>query len=297
MSNERITTAHIDHYKTHGYTIVENFLCAEELAAAREEIEGYLPGWIGYAESPDGKRPTGWDAPARSRRTARFPFPGSALNAITLHPELLRFAGIMAGGHPLFCEQSDLSFKCTGHQADMDQPMHVDYANHTLAYPPAVPAYWQTTYLLYYTDVDEGSAPTAVCSKTHYPDDLLWPAMHTPGERPELYSHEVLATVPAGSLLAYSVRTYHRGTTFTRESARVAQFISYAPAGCPWVGIVGWSEQAIRSDFRSWIEQATLAERSLLGFPPPGDRYWTDETLAGVSARYPGMDMSPYREK
>lgn len=295
MSSERITAAHVDHYRTHGFVVVENFLTADELAAAHQEIEDFQPGWLAYAAHPDGNRPSGWDTPPRSRRTLRFPFPGSALNAITLHPELQRFAALMAGGRPLFCEQSDLSFKCTGHAADMDQHMHVDYANHTLVYPPADPAYWQTTYLLYYTDVDAGSAPTAVCSRTHYVDELLWPAMHAPDERPDLYRHETLATVPAGSLLAYSVRTFHRGTAFTREAARVAQFISYAPAGCPWLGIVGWPEQAIRSSFRDWVEQASVAERALLGFPAPGDPYWTEETLAGVAARYPGMDMGPYR--
>ncbi len=294
MAPERFTPDHVDHYREHGYVIIESFLTEEELSAARREIDGYIPGWLAYAANPDGNRPAKWDEPPRSRRNVRFPFPGSALNAITTHPELIRFASVMAGGGELFCEQSDLSYKCTGHYGDVDQHMHLDYGNHTLVYPPADPAYWQTTYLVYYTDVDEGSAPTAVCSRTNYADELLWPAVHAPEERGDLYEREIKATVPAGSLLAYSVRTYHRGTAFTREAARVAHFISYAPARCPWVGIIGWSEQAIRPDFRSWIEGASPAERTLLGFPAPGDPYWSEETLAGVAARYPGMDLSPY---
>ena len=43
--------------------------------------------------------------------------------------------------------------------------------------------------------------------------------------------------------------------------------------------------------------QATLEERELLGFPAPGDDYWSEETLAGVAARFPSMDMQPYRTK
>jgi hypothetical protein len=39
-----------------------------------------------------------------------------------------------------------------------------------------------------------------------------------------------------------------------------------------------------------------VRERDLFGFPRPGDEYWDDQTLVDVSARYPGMDMSPYRE-
>ena len=32
-----------------------------------------------------------------------------------------------------------------------------------------------------------------------------------------------------------------------------------------------------------------------LGFPKPGDPYWTAETLAGVAARYPSLDMTPWQ--
>jgi hypothetical protein len=292
----RFTDAHVDHYREHGFVLIENFLSSEELDAAREEIETYIPGWLDYAANPDGNRPEGWDEPRRSRRNMRFPFRGTALNAITLHPELRRFAATMSGSDELFCEQSDLTYKCTGHYGDADQHMHLDYPNHTLVYPPADPCYWQTTYLLYYTDVDEGCAPTAACSWRLYNDELRWPAVYSPEERAELYENEVRAEVPAGSLLAYSVRTFHRGTVFTREAARVGHFISYAPAKCPWVGIVGWSEQGVRREFQPWIERATVEERTLLGFPEPGDPYWSEETLRGVQARFPGMDLSPYAE-
>jgi hypothetical protein len=39
----------------------------------------------------------------------------------------------------------------------------------------------------------------------------------------------------------------------------------------------------------------SVRQRDLFGFPPPGSDYWTQETLAGVAARYPAMDMTPYR--
>jgi len=293
---ERFNDSHVAHYREHGYALIEDFLTSEELAAAREEIETYIPGWLDYAANPDGNRPPGWDEPLRSRRNMRFPFKGEALNGITLHPELRRFASVMNGSDALFCEQSDLTYKCTGHYGDNDQHMHLDYPNHTLVYPPSDPAYWQTTFLLYYTDVDEGSAPTAVCSRQFYEDELLWPPVYSPEDRSEFYENEVKATVPAGSLLAYSVRTFHRGTAFTREAARVGHFISYSPAKCPWVGIVGWPEQGVRREYRPWVENASVAERALLGFPEPGDPYWTEETLRGVQARFPKMNLSPYAE-
>ena len=34
----------------------------------------------------------------------------------------------------------------------------------------------------------------------------------------------------------------------------------------------------------------------MLGFPAPGHPYWTAQTLAGVAARYPMLDLSPWRD-
>ncbi len=290
-----IESKDIAHYHEHGYVVIKNFLSKEELDNARRELEDLIPGWIEYSDDPQGRKPNGWDLPERSRRTMRFPFSGEYLNRITLHPDLQAFASILANGEEIVCEQSDLSYKCKGHSADVEQPMHLDYPNHTLAYPPNNPKYWQTAYLIYYTDVRLHQAPTAVCSWKHYRDEILWPTSYTLEKRPELYKNEVKITVPAGSILAYSMRTFHRGTAFLSDGARIGQFVTYAPRAPRWLGIVGWAEQGQYSRFAPWIENATPDERELLGFPRPGDNYWTEETLKGVSARYPNMDMTPYR--
>ena len=296
---QRIDQAHFDHYRQHGYAVVENFLTAEELSGALEEWRQILPGWVEYCQDPSAPKPDNWQRPGRplNVQAYRFPFPGSYLNAITLHPDLIELASRAAGGSEMFCEQSHLSFKCKGHFADQDQGMHCDYGNHTLAYPPDDPAYWQTAYLLYYTQVTAEHAPTAVCSRRHYPEKILWPAHYSRDARPQLYANEVKVVVPAGSLLVYSMRTFHRGTPFLADGGRLAHFITYAPAAWKWLGIVGWSAQAIKPEFRAWVEAATPAERELFGFPPPGHPYWTEETLAGVGARYPKMDLTAYRER
>jgi hypothetical protein len=46
------------------------------------------------------------------------------------------------------------------------------------------------------------------------------------------------------------------------------------------------------------ISEASVEQRSVLGFPAPGHTYWTLQTIAAVGARYEvfGMDMSAYRE-
>ena len=40
---------------------------------------------------------------------------------------------------------------------------------------------------------------------------------------------------------------------------------------------------------------ASVRERDLFGFPPPGHEYWNEQTVHDVGRRYKGMDMEPYR--
>jgi hypothetical protein len=40
----------------------------------------------------------------------------------------------------------------------------------------------------------------------------------------------------------------------------------------------------------------TVQQLTVLGFPEPGHPYWTEETLRGVAARYPLLDMTPWRQ-
>ena len=46
------------------------------------------------------------------------------------------------------------------------------------------------------------------------------------------------------------------------------------------------------------IAQASVDQRTVLGFPPPGHDYWSPETVAAVEARYQafGIDMTAYKK-
>jgi len=46
----------------------------------------------------------------------------------------------------------------------------------------------------------------------------------------------------------------------------------------------------------SILESTTPREREFVGFPPVADPYGNTESIANVGLRYPGMDMTPYRE-
>ena len=58
---------------------------------------------------------------------------------------------------------------------------------------------------------------------------------------------------------------------------------------------MAWPKQSPER-WAKFVPQCTVRQRDLFGFPRPGDPYWTEDTLEGVAARYPGIDLAPYRE-
>jgi hypothetical protein len=75
-----------------------------------------------------------------------------------------------------------------------------------------------------------------------------------------------------------------------------------APARCWWTsspaagpGRARWRGRTRRLSV-DWVEamvRMTPRERTLFGFPAPGDPYWDEQTDVGL--RYPDMDMAPSR--
>jgi hypothetical protein len=121
----------------------------------------------------------------------------------------------------------------------------------------------------------------------------IWPMVLKPGE---LHEHEVALTGAAGTLILYQTHVLHRGSNFrASEASRFIYMTDFKRRGDAWTGKQAWPDHAIRPGWSEAIAAMSVRERNLFGFPPPGSDYWTPETLAGVAARYPGMDMAAYR--
>jgi hypothetical protein len=71
--------------------------------------------------------------------------------------------------------------------------------------------------------------------------------------------------------------------------------VAFKPVGTDWLGYHAWPGAAEGMAWHRFMRQATLRQLTVLGFPEPGHPYWNDETLRGVAARYPGLDMTPWR--
>jgi hypothetical protein len=116
-------------------------------------------------------------------------------------------------------------------------------------------------------------------------------------EYAHLYDAEVPAVGGSGSVLAYRPDVYHRGVRMTApDAARFMLHVSFKPADTDWLGSQAWPGAAEGMAWHRFMQGANVRQLSMLGFPPPGHSYWNAETLRGVAARYPLLDMAPWRE-
>jgi hypothetical protein len=63
----------------------------------------------------------------------------------------------------------------------------------------------------------------------------------------------------------------------------------------PWKGFQCWPRQGEDAALHELIIRASPRQRTLLGFPAPGDPYWTKQTIEAITRRYIGFDPTPYQ--
>lgn len=292
MSVPRVSEEQLAHWREHGYVLLERFLTAEELDRARADIAYYMPSWEEYAAAPARYRPL---LEKRGLVVNEFPFAGDTLNDICTHPDLVALAEHLFGITDIALSHSQLVGKYAG-TANYEQSLHLDYPNNTLAYPKNDLSIFDLPMILYYSDVTVDLGPTYVLSRQHAPEPPL-PRQLTRDEHPDRYHHEIPATVPAGSILLYSMRTYHRGSAMhATAGARFTHHMALRAGAYRWLGQSAFQNKGGSPEMDRFIQHATPRQRELVGFPPPGHAYWDEETLAGIAGRYPQMDMTPYRD-
>jgi hypothetical protein len=274
---------------------------ADELAAAQEAL------WLHFP------RPEEYFAdPAAHARLAASPFAGIVggpwrswdLNRLAFHPGLLDLAERFLGSADLRLYDAELWAKYAG-AADYDQQHHRDLGNHSLVVPKrSAPATQLTSWILL-SDVGEEDGPTKVVPLTIGESVPYWPG--TLGGSANDYvtnylpagafaDEEVSVTGPAGTLFSFRTDMVHRASGMTAErSARFTLLAHYDVWGPRWTGRAAWPARALGANWGELIEKATPRERSVFGFPDPGDPYWDEQTLADTQARYPGADLTPYR--
>jgi ectoine hydroxylase-related dioxygenase (phytanoyl-CoA dioxygenase family) len=292
MTRDRISEQHEAFLTKHGYVIVPKFLTGDELAAAQREMLLYFPTAQELAERPNRY---GWIHDDPENLQIEFPFAADALNHISTHPQIIAFVERLLGTPQVLLSQAAIWAKYAG-TASFEQTMHLDYEGNTLVVPRDDGDYRQVNMILYYTDVPVELGPTFVVSQEKTRGQGLWPPFRPRKKYPALYRDERPVLAEAGDLLIFSMRTFHRAGEITADAGvRFSHHLVYRSASHAFNGYHQYSHFGEKPEMKRFIERATPRQREVLGFPPPGDSYWTGETLEAVQARYPELDMEPYK--
>lgn len=285
----KISAEHLDQWRRDGYTLVERFLAAPELAAARADLDQVFPNWYVYSAAPHL-----FGSESMAGYSVEMPFLGPTANMVALHPDLIDFAERALGTREIVLTQS-LAWAKYWSEHDFEQVMHADYMNCSILYPAASKPAEQVTMILYFDDLAPDLGPTCVVPRSATGDLTLVPALFPKTVDAGLYRIEKPILAPKGSLLLYDLRTLHRGTGITRPAGmRLTLHIMFRRADAPWVGYRAWANHGYYAELKEVVERSTIRQREVMGVPAPGHPYWNTETLTGMAMRYPAMDLEAY---
>lgn len=297
----RFSAEHIAQWRQEGFVVIERFFDPREYEPVLADFEALYhdagkDAGVGAARQLNQSND---DAANRARQFKNIhvlPYQGSsAINLISLHPELIAFARALLGAGDVRLYQSHTWAKYTG-EADYDQEFHCDYGNHTLLVPADDPALRTVDFILYFTDVTKEHGALRYVTKPDVLAALGRPALSAHGdeEQAALHERERAVEVPAGSLVAHGIDTIHRGSNLTAPNGRrFSMTVGYKAAGNDLIGFHVWQA----SHNRPWhniFNHASPEQLACLGIPKPGDPFWTRRTLELAQSRWPGWDMREY---
>jgi hypothetical protein len=285
----RLSETTLDEVREQGFALVEGFLAPDELKAAQEALWLHFPKPEDYFDDPERHADF---ARSQFAGVEEFPYRSWDLNRLAFHPDLVDAAERYLGTTDLHLYKVELWAKYAG-AVDYDQPLHRDYGSHSLVVPRSGDRYQQLTTFIFLSDVTGEDGPTRIVPYARGKDVPFTPLYLEFGA---LADAEVSAVGPAGSLLVYRTDILHRGSDFTAAGrSRFSILADFQVRGTTWGGKMAWPKQAPQRWARL-IPQCSVRQRDLFGFPRPGDDYWNEQALADVALRYPGIDMTPYRE-
>lgn len=301
MSNDRFTQAHIDQWRQEGFVIIPDFFSAQEIAPIVTDYEriygkkgaGDFAGRELNLKEEDGQ---GAFRNNQFKNIDILPYDGSIeMNLISLHPALIEFAKQVLCSDDVHLYQSHTWAKYTG-EADYDQAHHCDFRNHTLTVPADSPSQRTADIVIYLTDVTDAHGALHYVTKPDADSVLREGAIWgpEPEQQAQLRLKERSAAGTAGTLVAHSIDTFHRGTNLTLPGGyRYTMTVGYKAAGNDMIGYSTWQDSA-EKPWDKIFNNATPQQLQCLGIPKPGDTFWSQRTLKLTQARWPNWDMQQY---
>ncbi|HEY2177542.1 MAG TPA: phytanoyl-CoA dioxygenase family protein [Caulobacteraceae bacterium] len=284
----RVSDAKLAEVWDQGFTIVEDFLDAETLAAAREALWGVYPRPEDYFADPAAHPRF---AKSQFAGLRYYPYDSWDLNRVAAYPDLVDAAERFLRSADIEIYKVELWAKYAG-AINYDQMHHRDYGNHTLVVPRADGRHTQMTTFILLSDVTEVDGPTKLVPLGHGAEVPIHPRQLPFGA---LADKEVSAEAPAGSLLIYKTDVLHRGSDFGAPGrSRFVMLVDFQERGWRWNGKMSWPDHAEKKGMAEAMVRMSPRQRDLFGWPPPDSDYWNAQTLRDVAIRYPGIDLTPY---
>jgi hypothetical protein len=277
-----------------GWCLIERAIPEDDLRAAQDALRRLFP----TAEEMDEGDNLG-SSPWRSWDAAwpEFPFKSSRLNRLVVHDVMLDTAEQLLRTDDVRLYLALASAKYANQPSGFNQLLHADYPNHTLVVPRTDAGYQHAEFLVYLSDVSTRNGATRLVSRRSTAGIPVERHTLNLEDHASLYEESRDASAPAGSIVAYRPDVYHRSVDISEpRTSRFLLHVAFKPAHTEWIGYQAWPFKGLSPEWHKFVQAATPRQLAVLGFPRPGHPYWTPQTLDGVAARYPDLDMGPWRD-
>jgi len=279
-----------------GWCVIPAAIPPADLLAAQNAVAHLFP----TAEEMDSGVSNERTEPWRTTFDAKwpeFPYRSRALSRLPFCDVVLEVATSFLRSDDLRLYMSTVTAKYANQSSGYNQLLHADFPNHSILVPQLDDRYPQLELFVYLSDVSATNGATRMVSRrktAHIPIER-----HTLSyaEYPDLYDDPAEASGPAGSIVAYCPDVYHRSVDLTGPGVRrIMMHVSYRLADAEWSQYQGWAFKGFSPEWHNFVQASTPRDLALVGFPKPGHAYWTEATIGRVNARYPNLDMSPWRD-
>ena len=306
-SDTEVTT-----WQEDGWILIEGLVGTDEIDAVAEDVRKIFPSAEELHADPAGvtsrwkghpiaaKEVFVWPEegpgfrPEQQRWSATFPFPGTALNRLCVHPSIVDFAERALGSTDIRLYQAGASAKYAG-VTNYEQPMHID-RNHSWLPPGSESPWWNLEGFLYLSDISDTDNPTRLVARrdSNHIDSPY--GMVMPNKEPGVYAAERPAPGRRGSYLAYRSDCWHRGAPFGSASgARLVASLAFKNAAVEWIGYNTQQSVSTSMEWTTFVEGSSPRELALFGWPPPGHPVWNERLIEQTQQRYPALDLGSWR--
>jgi Phytanoyl-CoA dioxygenase (PhyH) len=278
-----------------GWCVAPAALPVDDLAAAQKAADYLFPTAEEMDSGVENERTNPWRT-TFDARWPEFPYGSQSLNRLTFHPVVLAIAESFLGTTDLRLYMSLITAKYANQSSDYNQLLHADFPNHSILVPQRSERYPQLELFIYLTDVSEANGATRMVSRRRTAEIPVEQHTLTYTDYAALYDDLGIASGPAGSIVAYRPDVYHRSVDIVTPGARrVMMHVSYRLAAAEWGQYQAWAFKGFSAEWHNFVQASGPTELALVGFPPPGHPYWDEGSIDRVNARYPGLDMAPWK--